>query len=89
MSNTAAATLLVPVALAIDPHPPQWALLVALAASFGMPFVVSTPPNAMAVSRGVRSVDLLWVGGALMIGGVVVLALTGPLVLTSLGIGRR
>lgn len=89
MSNTAAATLLVPVAMAIDPHPPQWALLVALAASFGMPFAVSTPPNAMAVGRGVRGVDLLWLGGALMIGGVAVLALTGPLVLTLVGVGGR
>ena len=89
MSNTAAATLLIPLAMAIDPHPPQWAILVALAASFGMPFVVSTPPNAMAVGRGVRSVDLLWVGGTLMVGGVVVLTLTGPLVLSLLGVGGR
>ena len=88
MSNTAAAILLVPLAMAIDPRPPQWAVLVALAASFGMPFVISTPPNAMAVGRGVPSVDLLRVGGALMIAGVIVLAVTGPWVLGWIGIGR-
>ena len=50
-------------------------ILVALATSFGMPFVVSTPPNAMAVGAGARPADLLWPGLVLMVGGCVVLAL--------------
>jgi sodium-dependent dicarboxylate transporter 2/3/5 len=54
---------------------------VALAASFGMPFVISTPPNAMVVGAGVRSADLLVPGLVLLAGGVVALVVTGPVVL--------
>jgi sodium-dependent dicarboxylate transporter 2/3/5 len=84
MSNTATATLLVPVASALLPGLPGAPILVALAASFGMPFVVSTPANAMAVGAGARSADLLAPGLILMVGGCLVLALTGPTVLTVL-----
>ena len=85
MSNTAAATLLVPVAAAAVPSVPAIPILVALAASFGMPFVVSTPANAMAVGAGARSRDLLVPGLVLMGVGCVLLWLTGPRVLAVLG----
>ena len=85
MSNTATATFLIPVALAIDPSP-HTAIIVAVAASLGVPFVISTPPNAMAVGRGLRSGDLLLPGLALMIGGCILIALTGPWVLRAVGV---
>jgi sodium-dependent dicarboxylate transporter 2/3/5 len=68
-------------AMAIEPEQPAVALLVALAASFGMPFVVSTPANAMVVGRGANARDLLVPGLALMVGGCGLLAATGLRVL--------
>lgn len=85
MSNTGTAALLVPVALRLDPTPTT-ALLVALATSLGVPFVISTPPNAMVAARGVPSGDLLRPGLAILIGGVIALALTGPTVLALFGL---
>ena len=85
MSNTAAATLLIPLAATVDASP-STAVVVALAASLGVPFVISTPPNAMAVATGLRSRDLLLPGVALMFGGCVLIALTGPWVLHAVGI---
>jgi len=85
MSNTATATFLIPVALSIDPSV-STAVLIAVACSLGIPFVISTPPNAMAVGRGLRSRDLLVPGFLLMIGGCIVIALTGPLVLRFMGV---
>ncbi len=85
MSNTATATLLIPLATTASPDGPALPLLVALAASFGMPFVISTPPNAMVVGAGVRSADLLVPGLVLLAGGVVALAVTGPVVLSWFG----
>jgi sodium-dependent dicarboxylate transporter 2/3/5 len=85
MSNTAAATLLIPLAATIDPSP-STAVLVAVSASLGVPFVISTPPNAMAVASGLRSSDLLLPGLLLMVGGCLVIALTGPWVLAAVGI---
>lgn len=85
MSNTATATLLIPLAATVDPSP-STAVLVAVAASLGVPFVISTPPNAMAVANGLRSRDLLVPGLLLMLGGSVVVALTGPWVLRAVGI---
>jgi solute carrier family 13 (sodium-dependent dicarboxylate transporter), member 2/3/5 len=76
-SNTATATMLIPLAHAIDPSP-SMAILVAIGCSLGAPFVFSTPPNAMAVGAGARSRDLLLVGLPLMIGGALFVALTGP-----------
>jgi sodium-dependent dicarboxylate transporter 2/3/5 len=81
MSNTATAAMLIPLALALEPSSRALPILVAMAASFGMPFVISTPPNAMAVGAGASSRDLLWPGLVLMGGGCLVLALTGPAVL--------
>ena len=85
MSNTATATFLIPLALSIDPSP-STAILVAVACSLGVPFVISTPPNAMAVGRGLRSSDLLVPGLLLMVGGCIVIALTGPWVLRLMGV---
>lgn len=85
MSNTATAALLIPLAATVSAAP-STAILVAIAASFGVPFVVSTPPNAMAVSSGLRAADLLWPGLILMIGGCALVALTGPWVLSAVGI---
>lgn len=87
MSNTATATLLIPVALAAGHGGPALPVLVALAASFGLPFVVSTPPNAMAAGAGARASDLLLPGLILLVLGVLVLAVSGPAVLAMFGVG--
>lgn len=80
MSNTATATMLIPLASALDPNPPVLAVVVALACSFGVPFVISTPQNAMAVGAGARSADLWRVGLPVMILGCAVLVLCRPLI---------
>lgn len=86
MSNTAAVTMLIPLAASLDPAP-STAILIAVAASLGAPFVISTPPNAMVYGEGgVRSTDLLLPGLVLMVLGCVVVALTGPFVLRLAGI---
>ena len=85
MSNTAAATVLIPLAASLDPSP-STAILIAVSASLGIPFVISTPPNAMVVGEGgVRSTDLLVPGLALMVLGVLLVSLTGPAVLRLAG----
>jgi sodium-dependent dicarboxylate transporter 2/3/5 len=85
MSNTGTATLLVPLALAVS-GAPSAAVLVAVAASLGVPFVTSTPPNAMAYGAGLRAKDLLVPGLIIMLAGCVVVALTGPWVLRLMGV---
>jgi sodium-dependent dicarboxylate transporter 2/3/5 len=86
MSNTAAATMLIPLATSLDPSP-STAVLIAVAASLGIPFVVSTPPNAMVYGEGgVRSADLLVPGLILMVLGVLLVSVTGPFVLRLMGI---
>ena len=86
MSNTATATMLIPLAASLDPSP-SIAILVAIAASFGIPFVISTPPNAMVYGEGgIRASDLLSPGLVLMILGCLLVALTGPSVLKFIGI---
>jgi solute carrier family 13 (sodium-dependent dicarboxylate transporter), member 2/3/5 len=85
MSNTATAALLIPLAATVSAAP-STAILVAIAASLGMPFVISTPPNAMAVSSGLRATDLLWPGLILMLSGCALVALTGPWILSLAGI---
>ncbi len=86
MSNTATAILLIPIATVFIPYP-STAVLVAIAASFGIPFVISTPPNAMAYGEGgVRFGDLFWPGLAVMIGGCLLIALTGRPILRLAGI---
>jgi sodium-dependent dicarboxylate transporter 2/3/5 len=77
MSNTATATLLIPLALAIDPSAGT-AALVAVGCSLGAPFVVSTPPNALVAGAGVTSGDLMKVGIVVLVVGLVVVVVTGP-----------
>jgi sodium-dependent dicarboxylate transporter 2/3/5 len=85
MSNTGTATLLVPLALALS-GAPSAAVLVAVACSLGVPFVTSTPPNAMAYGAGLRAKDLLIPGLIIMLAGCVLVALTGPWVLRLVGV---
>jgi sodium-dependent dicarboxylate transporter 2/3/5 len=77
--------MLIPLAGSIDPSP-STAILIAIAASMGIPFVISTPPNAMVYGEGVRSSDLLVPGLILMILGCLLVALTGPFVMRLMGI---
>lgn len=86
MSNTGTAALLIPLALAIDASP-STAVIIAIAASFGMPFTISTPPNAMAYGEGtLRTGDLLSMGGLLMLVGCLLVTLTGSAVLRMMGV---
>jgi len=86
MSNTATAVLLIPLATALIPAP-STAILVAVSASFGVPFLISTPPNAMVFGQGgVRFGDLFWPGLALMILGCLLDSLTGKTALNFVGI---
>jgi sodium-dependent dicarboxylate transporter 2/3/5 len=86
MSNTASVALLVPVGLSIDPSP-STAVVIAIGASFGMPFPISTPPNAMIYGSGeVTSRDLLRIGLPLMLLGCAAVTFTGPTILRLLGV---
>ena len=85
-SNTAAAAMLIQIGLGIMPTA-SCGVLVALGASIGVPFVISTPPNAMAHRQGqLRTTDLLVPGMVLMISGSLVVALTGPTLLRWAGV---
>ncbi len=86
MSNTATATLLVPLGLTLVPQP-STAVLIAVACSLGAPFAISTPQNALVAGAGVKGSDLLVVGLPLLLIGVVVVAVSGPTVLTWFGLG--
>lgn len=86
MSNTATAVMLIPLAAALIPSP-STAILIAISASFGVPLLISTPPNAMAFGQGgVKFTDLFWPGLILMVLGCVVVSLTGKAVLNFVGI---
>lgn len=86
MSNTATATLLIPLAASLDPAP-STAVLIAIAASLGVPFVISTPPNAMVFGEGgLRQNELVVPGLILMILGCLLISATGPFVLRLMGI---
>ena len=86
MSNTGTAALLIPLAMSLAPSP-STAVIVAIATSFGMPFTISTPPNAMAYSEGgLSATDLLAIGLPIMIVGCVVVTLTGGAVLSLFGL---
>jgi sodium-dependent dicarboxylate transporter 2/3/5 len=85
-SNTAAAAMLVQIGLGIVPAP-SFAVLVAIAASMGVPFVISTPPNAIAYGQGgISGRDLAVPGLVLMIAGCLLIALTGPTILRWVGV---
>lgn len=86
MSNTAAVTILIPLAAGIDPAP-STAILIAIAASLGIAFVISTPPNAMIYGEGgISFSDLAVPGLILMILGCILVSTTGPFVLNLMGI---
>jgi sodium-dependent dicarboxylate transporter 2/3/5 len=73
MSNTAAAALLVPMALAFGvTGREQVAVVAALATSFAMALPVSTPPNAIAYATGkVSMAQMARVGGLISVLGVI------------------
>jgi sodium-dependent dicarboxylate transporter 2/3/5 len=86
MSNTGTAAMLIPIARGIDPAL-STPVLIAIGASLGMPFVISTPPNAMVYGEGgVDARDLLAVGLPIMLLGSLLVAMTGPGVLRLLGL---
>jgi solute carrier family 13 (sodium-dependent dicarboxylate transporter), member 2/3/5 len=86
MSNTATSALLIPISLQLFPSA-SLPILVALGCSFGIPFVISTPPNAMVAGEGgVDSSDLLYVGLPLMGVGCLLITFTGPWVLRLFGL---
>lgn len=85
MSNTGTAALLIPLAMQLHPSA-STAILVALGCSFGIPFVISTPPNAMAAGEGLESSELMRLGLPLMLAGCLLVSLTGPAVLRLFGL---
>jgi len=86
MSNTATAVLLIPIAMDLVPAA-STPVLVAIGASFGIPFAISTPPNAMAYGEGgIRARDLLVLGLPAMLLGCLLVGLTGPAVLAAVGL---
>jgi sodium-dependent dicarboxylate transporter 2/3/5 len=86
MSNTATAVFLIPIASAFLPEP-STAILIAISASFGMPFVISTPPNAMAYGEGgLRQSDLFVPGLVIMLVGCAIVSVTGRFVLNLAGV---
>ncbi|HZI09783.1 MAG TPA: SLC13 family permease [Myxococcus sp.] len=85
MSNTGTAALLIPLALQLVPGA-STPVLIAMGCSFGIPFVISTPPNAMAAGEGLDAGELLRLGLPLMLAGCLLVSLTGPAVLRLLGL---
>ncbi len=75
MSNTAAANLLIPLALGISAtEGSSLMVLVALSTSMAMAMPISTPPNAMAFSTGeITSKSLMKVGIPLGVAAIVIL----------------
>jgi sodium-dependent dicarboxylate transporter 2/3/5 len=87
MSNTGTAALLIPLAIPFDAHPPTLAIMIALGASLGMPFTISSPPNALAAGRGLGSWPLLALGGGIMLLGCALIAASGRFALAHFGLG--
>jgi sodium-dependent dicarboxylate transporter 2/3/5 len=86
MSNTATAVMLIPLAMALIPYP-STAILIAVSASFGLPFMISTPQNSMVFGEGgLRFKDLFLPGIIIMLVGCLVVSLTGRMVLNVAGI---
>jgi solute carrier family 13 (sodium-dependent dicarboxylate transporter), member 2/3/5 len=85
-SNTAAAALTIPIALSIHTSP-GLAIILAMGASMGAPFIISTPPNAMAFGEGgLKPLNFLIPGFILMLIGCLLISVTGERVLQVLGI---
>jgi sodium-dependent dicarboxylate transporter 2/3/5 len=75
MSNTATATILIPLGIYLLPdHSKQIAIVVGLAASTALMLAVSTPPNAIAYSTGLIKQKDFFPGGILV-------GLLGPILL--------
>jgi solute carrier family 13 (sodium-dependent dicarboxylate transporter), member 2/3/5 len=78
MSNTATATILIPLGIYMMPgHATQIAVIIGLAASTALLLPVSTPPNAIAYSTGLVKQKDFFPGG-------LVIGLLGPLLITFL-----
>jgi len=85
-SNTAAAALMIPLGLSIYPSP-AFAIILAMGASMGVPFIISTPPNAMAFGEGgLKPLNFLLPGLILMVIGCLLISFTGERVLQAVGI---
>lgn len=86
MSNSVAANLLIPVAIAAtmsldNPTAGSLVVLIAITSSFAMSLPISTPPNAIAYSTNqLSSRDILFVGGLCSIVATTLIILTGPAV---------
>lgn len=83
LSNSAAANLLVPMAIGISTGlssgTTEIALVVAMACSLGVLLPISTPPNAIAYSTGsVTTEDMVKVGLVIGVVGVTMLAFVMP-----------
>lgn len=86
MSNTASAAILIPFAHSLGP-PYSIGILIAIGASFGVPFIISSPPNAMAYGQGgLTARDFLRIGLPLMIVGSILVGLSGPFLIDWLGL---
>ncbi|AGC45019.1 sodium:sulfate symporter [Myxococcus stipitatus DSM 14675] len=85
MSNTGTAALLLPLALSVEPSA-STPILVAMGCAFGIPFAISTPPNAMAAGEGLDTSELLRLGVPLMVAGCLLVSVTGPWVLRLFGL---
>lgn len=77
MSNTAAASILAPLALSVpSENPAHLVLVVALVCGFDMTLPVSSPPNAIAFSTGrVRTMDMIKAGTVVSLAAVAVILL--------------
>ncbi len=82
MSNTAAANLVVPMAMALGPAMgAPLAIVGGLSVSFAMALPVSTPPNAMAFATGrFSSADMLRAGGCIGLLSLPALLLLHPFI---------
>jgi sodium-dependent dicarboxylate transporter 2/3/5 len=86
MSNTATAAMLIPIASSLDPSA-STAVLTAIGCSLGVPFTISTPPNAMVYGEGgLTAGELLWLGFPLMLIGGTLITFTGVPFLQLLGV---
>jgi len=90
ISNTATASLLLPIAISINPaHTHLFSITVALACSFSFAFPISTPPNALAYGTGELSAKDLFKAGSIASAVALIVTLTGfqyviPWVMTGL-----
>ncbi len=83
MSNTATATLLIPIIIALQTaNPIMLAITVALSCSFAMALPVSTPPNAIAfASNIIRGNDMFKAGSLISVISLIILLLGYNMVL--------